>query len=104
MAVAKSPLVKTAIFGADPNWGRVLAAVGYSGASVEEFKTSVLIGGYRLYDGGKKVIWSRKKLKKILSAKDVQIVVDLKLGKAKTTVYTCDLTDGYIDINGRYTT
>ncbi len=104
MAVAKSPLVKTAIFGADPNWGRVLAAVGYSGASVDEFKVSVQIGGYQLYNGGKKVSWSREKLKKILSAKDVEIVVDLKLGKAKTTVYTCDLTDGYIDINGRYTT
>ncbi len=104
MSVAKSPLVKTAIFGADPNWGRVLAAVGYSGASVDEFKVSVVIGGYLLYNGGKKVSWSREKLKKILSQKDVDILVDLRLGKGKTTVYTCDLTDGYIDINGRYTT
>lgn len=104
MSVAKSPLVKTAIFGADPNWGRVLAAVGYSGATVDEFKTSVTIGGYLLYNGGKKVSWSREKLKKILSEKNVDIVVDLRLGKARDTVYTCDLTDGYIDINGRYTT
>ncbi len=104
MTVAKSPLVKTALFGADPNWGRVLAAVGYSGAAVDEFKTSVTIGGYRLYDGGKKVVWSREKLKKILQQKDIDITVDLRLGKGKTTVYTCDLTDGYIDINGRYTT
>jgi glutamate N-acetyltransferase/amino-acid N-acetyltransferase len=104
MSVAKSPLVKTAIFGADPNWGRVLAAVGYSGAGVDEFKVSVAIGGYLLYNGGKKVSWSREKLKKILSKKDVDILVDLRLGKGKTTVYTCDLTDGYIDINGRYTT
>ncbi len=104
MSVAKSPLVKTAIFGADPNWGRVLAAVGYSGAGVDEFKVSVVIGGYLLYNGGKKVSWSREKLKKILSKKDVDILVDLRLGKGKTTVYTCDLTDGYIDINGRYTT
>ncbi len=104
MSVAKSPLVKTAIFGADPNWGRVLAAVGYSGAAVDEFKVSVAIGGYLLYNGGKKVVWSRDKLKKILSEKNVDIVVDLRLGKAKDTVYTCDLTDGYIDINGRYTT
>jgi glutamate N-acetyltransferase/amino-acid N-acetyltransferase len=100
MTIAKSPLVKTAIFGADPNWGRVLMAVGYSGAAVSEYKVSVVIGGYKLYDGGKKVIWSREKLKKILSEKNVNIVVDLKLGKGKTTVYTCDLTDGYIDING----
>jgi glutamate N-acetyltransferase/amino-acid N-acetyltransferase len=104
MSVAKSSLVKTAIFGADPNWGRILAAVGYSGAAVDEFKVSVVIGGYLLYNGGKKVSWSREKLKKILSQKDVDILVDLRLGKGKTTVYTCDLTDGYIDINGRYTT
>ena len=104
MTIAKSPLVKTAIFGADPNWGRVMMAAGYADAAIDEFKASVVIGGYLLYNGGKKVIWSREKLKKILSQKNVEIVVDLKLGKGKTTVYTCDLTDGYIDINGRYTT
>jgi glutamate N-acetyltransferase/amino-acid N-acetyltransferase len=104
MAVARSSLVKTALFGADPNWGRVLAAVGYSGAAVDEFKASVAIGGYRLYDGGKKNSWSRERLKKILLRSDVNILVDLRLGKGETSVYTCDLTDGYIDINGRYTT
>jgi glutamate N-acetyltransferase/amino-acid N-acetyltransferase len=103
-AIAHSPLVKTAIFGADPNWGRILTAVGYSGASVDEFKAKVAIGGYALYDGQPRKGWSRSKLKAILQQKDVNIVVDLKLGKGKTTVYTCDLTDGYIDINGRYTT
>ncbi len=104
MSVAKSPLVKTAIFGADPNWGRVLAAVGYSGAAVDEFKASVVIGGYLLYNGGKKVSWSRERLKQILSERNVDIVVGLGLGRAQDRVYTCDLTDGYIDINGRYTT
>src|SRR5579871_3466201 len=104
MSVAKSPLVKTAIFGADPNWGRVLAAVGYSGAAVDEVKASVVIGGYLLYNGGKKVSWSRERLKQILSERNVDIVVGLGLGRAQDRVYTCDLTDGYIDINGRYTT
>ncbi len=103
-AIAHSPLVKTAIFGADPNWGRVLTAVGYSGAAVDEFKARVSIGDYRLYDGKPRKGWSRARLKKILQQKNVEIVVDLRLGKGKTTVYTCDLTDGYIDINGRYTT
>jgi glutamate N-acetyltransferase/amino-acid N-acetyltransferase len=103
-AIAHSPLVKTAVFGADPNWGRVLTAVGYSGAAVDEFKAKVAIGGYVLYDGQPRKGWSRAKLKKILQQKDVTILVDLRLGKGKTTVYTCDLTDGYIDINGRYTT
>lgn len=104
MAVAKSPLVKTALFGADPNWGRILTAVGYSGAAVDEFKVKVEIGGYPLYDGAPKKGWSRAKLKAILQKKDISILVNLRLGKKKSTVYTCDLTDGYIDINGRYTT
>jgi glutamate N-acetyltransferase/amino-acid N-acetyltransferase len=103
-AIAHSPLVKTALFGADPNWGRILTAVGYSGAAVEEFKAKVSIGGYTLYDGAPRKGWSRTRLTFILSQKDVEILVDLRLGKGKTTVYTCDLTDGYIDINGRYTT
>ena len=97
-------MVKTAIFGADPNWGRILTAVGYSGAAVDEFKAKVSIGGYVLYDRAPRKGWSRTRLKSILSKKDIDIVVDLRLGKGKTTVYTCDLTDGYIDINGRYTT
>jgi glutamate N-acetyltransferase / amino-acid N-acetyltransferase len=104
MAVAKSPLVKTAVFGADPNWGRILTAVGYSGAAVDEFEAIVSIGGYRLYEGAPKKGWSRAKLKTILEKKEITIRVDLRLGKGKSTVYTCDLTDGYIDINGRYTT
>lgn len=104
MAVAKSPLVKTAVFGADPNWGRILVAVGYSGAKVDEYKAKVDIGGYRLYSGGPKTGWSRAKLKKILSNKEVEIRVDLGLGKGKSIVWTCDLTYEYVRINGDYTT
>lgn len=104
MAVARSPLVKTAVFGADPNWGRIMCAVGYSGARVDEFKASVAIGGYRLYDGGRPVSWSKDRLKEILSGKDVEIVVELGLGRGESTVYTCDLTHGYVAFNGMYTT
>ncbi len=103
-AVANSPLVKTALFGADPNWGRILAAVGYSGARVDEFKVLVAAGGYRLYDGGKHVDWSRDRLREIFSAKSIDILVDLKLGKGAATVYTCDLSYDYVKINGDYTT
>jgi glutamate N-acetyltransferase/amino-acid N-acetyltransferase len=103
-AIAHSPLVKTALFGADPNWGRILTAVGYSGCAVDEFKTKITIGGYVLYQGQPRKGWSRAKLKAILQKPEISIVVDLGLGKAQETVYTCDLTDGYIDINGRYTT
>jgi glutamate N-acetyltransferase / amino-acid N-acetyltransferase len=104
MAVARSSLVKTALFGADPNWGRVLAAVGYSGARVSEWKAKVVIGGYTLYDRGRKISWSREKLKTILKERTVEIEVDLGLGRADAVVYTCDLSHGYVDINGKYTT
>jgi len=104
MAIAKSPLVKTALFGADPNWGRILAAVGYSGAQVSEWKVKVSIGGYRLYDRGGKVSWSKPRLKRILSQRDIDIEVDLRLGRGRTRVFTCDLSHGYVDINGKYTT
>ena len=103
-AVANSPLVKTALFGADPNWGRILAAVGYSGARVDEFKAVVAAGGYTLYDGGKPVDWSRDRLREIFSAKEIEILVDLRLGKGAATVYTCDLSYDYVKINGEYTT
>ena len=104
MAVAKSPLVKTAVFGADPNWGRILVAVGYSGAKVDEFKAKVDLGGYRVYSGAPKAGWSREKLRKILSRDEVEIKVDLGLGKGKARVWTCDLTYDYVKINGEYTT
>jgi glutamate N-acetyltransferase/amino-acid N-acetyltransferase len=104
MAVAKSPLVKTAVFGADPNWGRILVAVGYSGAKVDEFKAKVSIGGYTLYSGAPKTGWSRDRLRKILSNKEVEIKVDLGLGRSSSTVWTCDLTYDYVRINGEYTT
>jgi glutamate N-acetyltransferase/amino-acid N-acetyltransferase len=103
MAVARSSLVKTALFGADPNWGRILAAVGYSGASVDEFRARVSAGGYPLYDGGS-LRWSRARLKGIFSKRTVDIDIDLRLGRGSSTVYTCDLSHGYVDINGMYTT
>lgn len=103
MAVAKSSLVKTALFGADPNWGRILAAVGYSGAAVDEFRARVAAGGYLLYDGGP-ADWSRARLKRIFSQRTIDLDIDLRLGRGSSTVYTCDLSHGYVDINGMYTT
>ena len=104
MAVARSPLVKTAVFGADPNWGRIMCAVGYSGARVDEYKTTVTIGGYRLYDRGRPVAWSKDRLKDILSGKEVDILVELGLGRGSAIAYTCDLTHGYVAFIGMYTT
>jgi glutamate N-acetyltransferase/amino-acid N-acetyltransferase len=103
-AVAISPLVKTALYGADPNWGRILMAVGNSGCRVDEFKAKVEAGGYLLYNGGKKVTWARKRLKEIFSKKEIVLSVDLGLGKGGATVYTCDMSEEFIRLNSRYTT
>ena len=92
-AVAKSPLAKTSWFGKDPNWGRVLAAVGYSGAAVEDMKAEVFYGGEWAFRRGE--IADEKqlaRLAKVLEAKEFAVTVDLHLGKGEATIYTCDFS------------
>lgn len=104
-AVAKSPLAKTSWFGRDPNWGRVLAAVGYSGASVNPEKTEVLFDDVWAYRMGE-VASSKQlsKLEKILKKDAFEIVVDLHCGNAQDSIYTCDFSLEYVHINADYTT
>jgi len=102
--VAESPLVKTAIFGRDPNWGRVLAAVGRSGVDVEEEKISVEMGGLRVFDRGRPVEFRREEGVRALEGEEVEIVVDLGQGDAEAVFYTCDLSYDYVRINAEYTT
>jgi glutamate N-acetyltransferase/amino-acid N-acetyltransferase len=104
MAVAQSLLVKTTLFGGDPNWGRILAAVGYSGADIQEMQTKVRIEKYLVFNGGKPVRWEREKLRKLFSKKEITIEIQLNLGVGQAEIYTCDLGTNYIEINGRYTT
>lgn len=105
MAIAKSPLVKTAFFGQDPNWGRILCAVGYSGAQTQPEKTSLAIGDLTIVvDGQAAVGFDTAKLKAIMAAKDIVITVSLGQGEAKATVWTCDFSYEYVKINGEYTT
>lgn len=105
MAVAKSPLVKTAFFGQDPNWGRILCAVGYSGATTELDKTSLTIGDLLIVKNGQGVAgYEPAKLKAIMAAKDIAITVSLGQGTAAATVWTCDFSYEYVKINGEYTT
>ena len=104
MSIAKSPLVKTAFFGQDPNWGRILCATGYSGAEVDPWKTSLSIGGIDIVKAGLGVPYDEPALRKIMAEHDIKIVVDLGLGMAEATVWTCDFSYEYVKINGEYHT
>ena len=104
-AVAKSPLAKTSWFGRDPNWGRVLAAVGYSGAAVEDMKAEVFYDGVWAFRRGEVADEKQlAKLAKVLKKDAFEVVVDLHLGNDESSVYTCDLSLDYVHINADYTT
>ena len=104
-AVAKSPLAKTSWFGKDPNWGRVLAAVGYSGAEVVDMKTEVFYGGEWAFRFGRIADAAQlEKLAKVLAADEFTVTVDLHLGKGEAEIYTCDFSLDYVHINADYTT
>lgn len=103
--VATSPLVKTAIFGHDPNWGRILAAIGRSGASVDPARTSLWLGPTQVVAGGEPVAFDAAALSRWLADSDeVEIVADLALGSAAATVWTCDFSYRYVEINAEYHT
>ena len=103
-AIAHSPLVKTAIYGGDPNWGRVLCAVGYSGAAVDPDRAALWFDDLALVAGGRPLDYDEKRAAAILRQPDVTITVDLGLGTGQATVWTCDLTHKYVDINAHYRT
>ena len=104
-AVAKSPLAKTSWFGRDPNWGRVLAAVGYSGAKVIDMKAEVFYGKEWAFRFGKIADAKQlEKLAKVLKGDEFTVTVDLHLGSFESTIYTCDFSLDYVHINADYTT
>lgn len=103
-AIAKSPLVKTAFFGEDPNWGRIVCAAGYSGAIVDPDKVNLFIGGEQIVHNGMGSMPDNTALKTIMAAKDIAIVLDLGLGTGEVTVWTCDFSYEYVKINGEYMT
>lgn len=104
-AVAKSPLAKTSWFGRDPNWGRVLAAVGYSGADVVDMRAEVFYDRVWAFRCGKVADAAQlKRLAKVLKKDAFEVVVDLHLGKGESSVYTCDFSLDYVHINADYTT
>jgi len=101
-AVINSPLVKTAIFGKDPNWGRILAAVGYSGAEVIPDKVDLYLKE-KIVEDGQPLTFSRQKLHEYLESSDeIKIIIDLKMGEVNATAWGCDLTYDYVKINTKY--
>lgn len=104
-AVAKSPLAKTSWFGRDPNWGRVLAAVGYSGAEVSDMEAEVFYDKVWAFKKGKVAdVAQLEKLAKVLKKDEFEVVVDLHLGEHSASIYTCDFSLDYVHINADYTT
>ncbi|MFC5602301.1 bifunctional ornithine acetyltransferase/N-acetylglutamate synthase [Sporosarcina koreensis] len=100
--VVGSPLVKTAVFGCDANWGRVIAAVGYSGASVDPLGITIKIGDTPVVKDGEPVIFSEEQLLHYLKQPEVKIFVGLNKGSGHGIAWGCDLTYDYIQINASY--
>ncbi|MDD2630034.1 MAG: bifunctional ornithine acetyltransferase/N-acetylglutamate synthase, partial [Limnochordia bacterium] len=103
-SIAGSNLVKTAIFGEDANWGRILCAAGYAGVDFDPWKTDVFIGDLQVAQQGGGLEFDEELAKEILSQKTIVITVDLKQGPAEATAWTCDLTYDYVKINAHYRT
>ncbi len=102
--IAGSSLVKAAIHGNDPNWGRIVAALGRSGAEVRETRIELSLNGFTLMKKGEPQQFDASAVSKALSAPEVRIVVDLHLGKGEATAWGCDLSEEYVTINSDYST
>ncbi len=102
--VVSSPLVKAAAHGSDPNWGRIIAAVGKSGIEVVETKIDLYIGDICLVKAGRPLPFSKQSLVRVLEGSEVPISLNLNLGTATATAWGCDLSEEYVTINSQYTT
>ena len=103
-AVMTSPLVKTALYGGEPNWGRILAAVGRSGAAVVPDRTRIAIAGVTVVEGGTGIAAALPEAAEGMKAAAYEIEVDLGVGGGSSTGWTCDLNEGYVKINAGYMT
>jgi glutamate N-acetyltransferase/amino-acid N-acetyltransferase len=102
-SIANSPLVKTAVAGEDPNWGRILMGIGKSGEEVDPKKIIIQLGDFTVAEKGKiSESYNEEKLKEYMEWDAILITVDLKQGKEEYECYTCDFTHEYIDINAHY--
>jgi len=104
MSVAKSSLVKTAIYGRDANWGRVACAAGYSGVDMDPSRVTIWLGNMEVLRNGEPLPMDEAQAAAFLAQSDVAIRIDLGQGASEITVWTCDLTHAYIDVNAHYRT
>ncbi|MGE4218421.1 MAG: bifunctional glutamate N-acetyltransferase/amino-acid acetyltransferase ArgJ [Alphaproteobacteria bacterium] len=105
LAIANSPLVKTAIAGGDPNWGRIVMAVGKAGEKADRDLLSIALGGVRITENGQvRANYDEAAAAAHFAGQDIRIEVDLGIGRGRARVWTCDLTHGYITINADYRT
>jgi glutamate N-acetyltransferase / amino-acid N-acetyltransferase len=102
LTIANSPLVKTAISGADPNWGRILAAAGRAGVRFDSSRVEISMAGIRMCSKGSALPFNERAAHRRLLGKQIPIAVDLHSGKATARVWTCDLTEDYVRINASY--
>jgi len=101
-SVANDLLFKTSVYGGDPNWGRIAAAVGSSGTNFLLNKMDITLGGYKVMGNGKGVNINRAALKNVYKNKHISVGIDFNLGKGKAEMLTCDLTKKYVEINSAY--
>lgn len=104
LSVANSNLVKTAVFGRDPNWGRILCAMGYAGVPMDPQNVAVYLCDTQIYGSGSGLPFDHKALVEAMSAVEIPIVIDLASGTARAEIFTCDLSYDYVRINAEYTT
>jgi glutamate N-acetyltransferase / amino-acid N-acetyltransferase len=103
LAIGNSPLVKTALAAGDANWGRIVMAVGKAGEKADRDRLSISVGGITIAaEGGPVPGYDETPVAAHMKGRDIRIAVDLGVGRGKATVWTCDLTHGYVDINGSY--
>jgi glutamate N-acetyltransferase/amino-acid N-acetyltransferase len=101
-AVATSPLVKTALYGEDPNWGRIIAAIGYSGAEIVPNRIEISIGDHVVLESNFKVLLNESIAKKILKQHEITIEINMNNGSESSTWWTCDFSKEYVAINADY--
>jgi glutamate N-acetyltransferase/amino-acid N-acetyltransferase len=102
--IANSPLVKTAIYGAEPNWGRIIAAAGRSGVRINPDRVDIRFGDLPVVRSSLGIPGAQKRAIPLLKKKEVKIRVNLNQGKARASILTCDFSEGYVKINAGYMT
>jgi glutamate N-acetyltransferase/amino-acid N-acetyltransferase len=103
LTIGNSPLVKTALAAGDANWGRIVMAVGKAGQKADRDLLSITVGGIAIVARGEPVSgYDETPVTEHMKGREIDIAVDIGIGSGSATVWTCDLTHGYIDINGSY--